>query len=114
MDTKELWINLKKTKIMESECDIGSASSLGRLSCSLCKKGVNSNLLCLCEHWVHKRCSDMKGRLRSAPDYKCRKCTVEVRPLEGLPAESVAVNNESLEQVNKFCYLGAAGSVEEI
>ena len=29
----------------------------------------------------------MDGRLRSVPDYKCRKCTGEVRPLEGLPGE---------------------------
>ena len=27
--------------------------------------------------------------LRYVPDYKCRKCTGEIRPLEGLPAESV-------------------------
>ena len=31
--------------------------------------------------------------------------SVQVR-LESLPAESVVVSNESLEEVNKFCYLG--------
>ena len=47
--------------------------------------------------------------------YKCRKCTCAIRPFEGVPAESA--RNESLEVVNKFCYLGdvisAAGGVEE-
>ena len=59
----------------------------------------------------------MKGRLRSVPDYKCRKCTGEIRPPEGLPAESVVINNGSLEVVDKFCDLGdmisTGGIVEE-
>ena len=38
----------------------------------------------------------MKVRRRSVPDYKCRKCTGEIRPLEGLPVESVVISNESL------------------
>ena len=36
-----------------------------------------------------------------------------VRPLEGRPAESLVVSNESLEEVNKFCDLddmSSAGS----
>ena len=44
--------------------------------------------------------------LRSVPDYKCRKCTGEIRSLEGLPAEFVVTSNESLEVVNKLCYFG--------
>ena len=59
----------------------------------------------------------MKDRLRYVPDYKCTNCTGKIRPLVGLPAESVVVNNESLEIVNKFCYLGdtisAVAGVEE-
>ena len=64
---------------------------------------------------MNKRCSGSYGRLRYVPD-KCRKCTGEIRPLEGLPSESVVVSNESLEVVNKFCYLGdmiSAVGVEE-
>ena len=40
-----------------------------------------------------------------------RKFTGEGRPHEGLLAESVVVSNESLEIVNKFCYLGDMISV---
>ena len=58
----------------------------------------------------------MIGRLRSLPDYKCRKCTYQFRPQDRLPAESV-VSNEFLKVVNKFCYLGdmisAAGSIHK-
>ena len=58
----------------------------------------------------------MKGRLWSVPDYKCRICTGEIGPLEGLPAESVVISNESLVIMNKFCYIGdisVAGGTEE-
>ena len=59
MQTKLFWINMKKAKIMKSDCDTG-----------------------------------------------CRKCTGEIRRLEGLPAECVFVSNEYLEVGNKLCYLG--------
>ena len=54
----------------------------------------------------------MKGRLRSVLEYKWRS-------FEGLPVEYVVRSNESLEVVNKFCYLSdmirssAGGGVEE-
>ena len=44
----------------------------------------------------------MKGMLIFVADYKCRKCTNELKPIEGRSAESVAVNNESLSVVNKW------------
>ena len=47
----------------------------------------------------------MKGRLRSVAVYNCRKCTGEVRPLEGLLTESVVISKESLQIVNKFSHL---------
>ena len=79
--------------------------------------GSNSIFCVFCKHWMHKMCSSLEGRLRSVPVYKCMKCTGEIRPLEGLPEEYVAVSNESLEVVNKFCCLGdiisAAGGVEQ-
>ena len=59
----------------------------------------------------------MQGSMRSVCDCKCRICTGEIRSVEGLPAESVVISNESLEVVNKFCYFGdmisAGGGVEE-
>ena len=49
----------------------------------------------------------MTGRSRSVPDYKCRKCTSgEVRPLEGLSAETVDISNSCL-------MISAAGGVGE-
>ena len=58
------------------------------------------------EHWVSQRCGGMKGWLSSGA--QVYRCTGEIRPLEGRPAESV---------VDKFCYLddiiNVAGGVEE-
>ena len=56
----------------------------------------------------------MQGRLRFVPDYQYRNCLGEIRPLEGLPAESVIVSNESLGVVNKLCYLGDMNSADGI
>ena len=44
----------------------------------------------------------MMGTLRSGPEFTFRKFTVEIRPLERLPTESVVLINESFEVVNKF------------
>ena len=43
METKGLQINMKKTKIMVSDCDTGSVRISGRWLCPVCKKGVGSN-----------------------------------------------------------------------
>ena len=91
------------------DCNTGSVKHSCRLYCAICRKWVGSNSIffVFCEHWVHKRYTEMnrytgmKGR--SVPDYKCRKCTGEFKTLEGLLTESLVVINESLEEVNKFC-----------
>ena len=87
------------------DCDTGSVRSFQVDDDALyVRKGLVETLIFVfCEHWFHKMCNGIKGSLRYVPDYKCRKCAGEVRPFEGLPAESV-VSNESLEVVNKFCY----------
>ena len=55
--------------------------------------------------------------LRSAVDYKYRKSTVEVRPLQWQLAECIVVSNESLEVVNKLScccdMISAGGHAEE-
>ena len=63
------------------DCDTGSVRRSCRWPCSVNKKGVVSNsIFCVfCEHWVHNRCSGIKGRLRFVPDFKCRQCTGEIR-----------------------------------
>ena len=48
----------------------------------------------------------MKSRLRPIADFKCRRCTGDARPLDGQPVKSIAIGGETLEVVDKFCYLG--------
>ena len=40
--------------------------------------------MCCLSHWVHKKCSGLKG-LTEDPDYRCIRCRGTARPLEGRP-----------------------------
>ena len=59
MESKALWINMKKTKIMLIDCETESVRSSGKRPCG---KGVGCNsIFCdFCKHWVHKRYIRMK------------------------------------------------------
>ena len=71
-----------------------------------------------CKKWIHRKCSEVKGKLKENPGYRCAKC------VSGGCAEGDAEEQEvmlewcsSLECVNRFCYLGdmlgAAGGCGE-
>ena len=56
------------------------------------------------KYWVHKRCSDFKGRLTDTIDFKCHSC---LHPLESKnEAHKFKLSNFDYERVNKSCYLG--------
>ena len=46
----------------------------GKYPCAVCRKGVGKNsIFCSgCSFWVHKKCSDIPGRLFEDPDFRCR------------------------------------------
>ena len=68
--------NLEETKIMISGVDLQMLKNSGKYPCSVCRKGVGSNsIYCTgCLHWVPKKCSGIIGKLKSNPDYRCRRC----------------------------------------
>ena len=103
-----LRVNLKKTKVMVSGCEVGKVSEQGRYPCGVCYKGVGVNSVqCQsCSYWVHKRCSKIKGRLQNIKDFKCKTCKDKESGVKQV--ENVVVNcgGENLEVVEKFCYLG--------
>ena len=72
--------DIAKTKVMVSGNGIAPPSTSGKWPCSVCRKGVGSNsIFCnFCTHWVHRCCSEIRGRLTPVKDYKCRICTGEV------------------------------------
>ena len=55
---------------------------------------------------VHKKCSGIKGSLRRDPDFSCAGCLGKVRPIDGRLVKEVLVDNEKVEAVLEFCYLG--------
>ena len=80
----------------------------GKFPCAVCRKGVGSNsIYCSgCSHWVHKKCSGIKGRLTADPQYKCPRCLGQARPIDGRPVHEVSAGEDVLEVVASFCYLG--------
>ena len=76
---------------------------------SMCRlshwSGQQQHLLHGCKHWVHKKCSGLKG-LTKDPDYRCIRYQVTAHPLDDRPQREVQVGPDKLEVVASFCYLG--------
>ena len=75
-EEKGLKVNVGKTKVMRCSAELSVVRETGKFPCSICMKCVGSNsILCgTCKQWVHKKCSGVKGRLKTDGEYKCMKC----------------------------------------
>ena len=108
MEKKGMRVNIGKTKIMVSGMDLDLLKKSGKDPCGVCQKGVGSNAIfcggCLC--WIHKKCSGIKGPLRPDPDFRCTPCLGKARPIDGRTLKEVKFDDEKLEAVPEFCYLG--------
>ena len=117
MEENGLRVNEGKTKIMICGTELDLLQSSGMFPCPVCHTGVGSNsIFCKgCKHWVHKKCSGLKG-LTEDPDYRCTQCQGTASPLDGRPQREVQVGPDKLEVVASFGYLGdmlsAAGGCE--
>ena len=49
--------------------------------------------------WVHKKCSEIKGRLVDTPDFKCHRCLGLAYPVDGWPVEHATLWNQKLDIV---------------
>ena len=91
MEKKGLRVNMGKTKIMVSGMDLDLLKKSGKDPCGVCQKGVGSNaIFCggyLC--WTHKKCSGIKGPLRTDPDVRCAQCLGKARPIDGRTVKEV-------------------------
>jgi len=107
LEEKGLKVNIGKTKVMIGTKGSGMEKNTGKYPCSVCSKGVGRNSIqcSKCKAWVHKRCSEVKGKLKDITDFKCRKC-------KNTPVNVESKKNITLEQdvvldcVTEFCYLG--------
>ena len=108
LEAKGLRVNMGKTKIMLSGNDLNSLVDSGKCPCSVCRKGVGCNsILCEgCGLWVHKKCSGVRGKIRSDPDFRCKRCLGLARPIDGRPVKHVMLDDHKLDVVDTFCYLG--------
>jgi hypothetical protein len=119
LEEKGLRVNMGKTKVMISHVKSGQAENSGMWPCGVCRKGVGSNsILCSsCKKWVHRKCSGLKGRLRSDDRYRCPTCVSGVldKPVE--QKHVLLDDGGQLECVDRFCYLGdmlgVGGGAEE-
>ena len=97
-----------KTKIMVSGLSLNHLKKSGKNPFGVCQTGVGRNAVFCggCLSWVHKKCSGIKGSLRRDPDFSCAGCLGKVRPIDGRLVKEVLVDNEKVEAVLEFCYLG--------
>ena len=86
--------------------------------CSICRKSVGINLIFCqsCNHWVYKRCSKIKGRLKADPSFQCNACTNKIMAISQDDTKLV-IGNDMFEEVDSFHYLddsiGQSGSCFE-
>ena len=111
LEAKGLKVNMAKTKVMRCHDGAGIVEKVGKDPCSVCQKGVGCNsILCTqCRLWVHKKCCGISGRLKKTMevDYRCPVCVRGVRANNEIEnKKEIMLGQESLECVDKFCYLG--------
>ena len=107
IEVKGLWANVIKTKLACSKHNLSVKSDPIKWWCSICCKGVGINsIFCQsCNHWVQKRCSKIKGRLKADPSFKCNACTNNISTISQDNPE-VIIGNDKFEEVYSFSYLG--------
>ena len=77
VESKGMRVNMNKTKVMISgDCQKVRQKAV-RWPCGACSKRVGSNSLqcTICQKWVHKKCSGIKGSMsKVANSFICRGC----------------------------------------
>ena len=68
--------------------------------------GVNSVYCSSCKRWVHKCCSKVNGPYVPNENFQCVRCHGLAPAIEKKDLLSAVVDNDSVEVVHSFCYLG--------
>ena len=116
MEKKGLRVNMGKTKIMESGLNLDVLKKSGKYPCGVCQSGVGSSnaIFCGgCKHWVHKKCSGIKGTLRPDPEFRCARCLGTARAIDEREVSEVEVGNKSLKLSQSSATLGTC-SLQEV
>ena len=101
IESKGLRVNVGKTKVLVSVHNAPKPVDGSKFPCGVCNKGVGINSIkChACGFWVHKRCSNINGPLKTDTDFKCKKCRGEVSNASIPDSEPVVINGEEIEKV---------------
>ena len=85
LEPKGLCVNIDKTKNMISGLQLDTLRDSGSHPCSVCRKGVASNSIYWngCSRRVHKRCSNIKGKLTLEPTFWSSSCLGTAHPIDG-------------------------------
>ena len=106
VEAKGLRVNVNKTKLVCSKRNSSVKSDPVKWPCSNCREGLSINsIFCQsCNHWVHIRCSKIKGRLKADQSFRCNACTNNMTISQDDP--EVITGNDKFELVGLFCYVG--------
>src|SRR3989442_4895117 len=86
----------------------GQVENSGKFPCEICRKwvAVNSIYCSSCKKWIHKGCSGVVGSLQKMVSFTCMNCTEGGAKVADEVKQFVLGNNDEMEVVEKFCYLG--------
>ena len=99
LESKGLKVNIRKSKFMISGKDFHTFQTSGKYPCAVCRKGVEKNLI-FCSG-----CSFSMSSLFEDPDFSCRRCLGNARPIDGRPCVEVQLAEGKLDVVDNFVYL---------
>ena len=101
-------MSMGKTKVMILGRNLHILQTASQYPCAVCRKGVGKNsIFCSgCLFWVHKKCSNIPGRLAEDPDFRCRMCVGNAWTIDGRPCVEVQLAGDKLDAVDNFVYLG--------
>ena len=107
LESKGLNMNMGKTKVMILGRDLHTLQTSGKYPCAVCRKGAGKkSVFCNgCSFWVHKKCSDIPGRLIEDPDFRCRRRLGNARAIDGRPCVEFQLGDDKLDVVDNFVYL---------
>ena len=96
-----------KTKVMISGPNLHSLIDSGKYPCGVCRSGIGVNsIFCSgCSHWVHAKCSGL-GSIKPDPNFQCSRCLGRAHPMDGRPTTDFIIEDQTLDVVDYFCYLG--------
>jgi hypothetical protein len=107
LEERGLRVNIGKTKVMKCQARNGLKEGCGAFPCCICRRNVEKNSVecVVCKKWVHKKCSDVKGKLKRNQNVQCFVCVGRV--VNKTVADTVLVldNAGQLDCVDR-CYLG--------